>query len=176
MSRQSTRGASSDSSGLLLGNEIPTIVESQVVGSNGSGSEGCRAPTLAGHGCKYFPADRLLPIALQLRLGAAIKGRNSAAGESLHRPTQLLHAQEADFAGCWFSPAINVGDENGNPAFWMLRKTATDTWQLSLRRGGAVVAAYRAKTKSHRASSIKLKMVRANNKFTQWPATVTISE
>src|SRR5262245_18823915 len=172
MSRQSTRDASAYPACVLLGNEISTLE----VASNGSGSgSDDKKSYKAGHSCKYFSPDRLLPVALQLRLGAAING-GSAAGESLHQPTQLLHAQEVDFAGCWFSPAIHLGDKNGNPAFWMLRKTATDTWQLSLRLGSAVVAAYRAKTKSKRTSSITLKMVRANNKFKQWPATVTISE
>jgi hypothetical protein len=174
MPRQFAQGTSAYPSYSLRGNEIYTVVEPQAGGSGGSGSEGRKRPYNAGHGCKYFPADRLLPVALQLRLGAAIKGGASAAGEPLCRATQLLHAEDADFAGCWFSPAFDLG--NDNPAFWMLRKTATDTWQLNLRRGKAVVASYRAKIKGKHAAPINLKLVRTNNKFKQWPATVTISE
>src|SRR5262245_18672027 len=102
MSRQSAPGASASCP--LLGNENSTLIEPRIQGS-GSGSESRRKPKAAGHGCKYFPADRLLPVALQLRLGAVIRGDNSAAGGPFHQPTQLLHAQDADFAGCWFSPA-----------------------------------------------------------------------
>jgi hypothetical protein len=175
MSRQSALGVSAHSSSPSRGNEISTLDEQLVWGPVGSGSEGQRKPFKAGHGCKFFPADRPLPVALQLRLGPDVRGGSRRAG-SLRRLTPLLHAQEDEFAGCWFSSAVRLGDQNGSPAFWMLRKTATDTWQLSLRRGNAVVAAYRAKTKSTNISSIRLKMVRAKNRFKQWPATVTISE
>jgi hypothetical protein len=171
MSRQSTLGVSAYPSSLSRGNEISTLDDQQV--PVGSGSEGQRKPAKAGHSCKFFPADRPLPVALQLRLAADVQGGEGATGKLL---TPLLHSQEVDFEGCWFSPAVRLGDNNGNPAFWMLRKTATDTWQLSLRRGNAVVAAYRAKTKGNHVSSIRLKMVRAKNRFKQWPATVTISE
>jgi hypothetical protein len=127
------------------------------------------------YGSKYFPADWLIPVALKLRLGGSING-GSAVGTGLNRPTVLLHAEDADYAGYWFSRAIDLGDDGGNPAFWMLRKTARDTWSLSLRRGKGEVAAYRAKTKIRQAFPIKLTRIRTKAAFKEWPSTITISE
>jgi hypothetical protein len=114
-------------------------------------------------------------VALKLRLGASRSGGN-AARAGLNRPTLLLHAQDADFAGSWFSSAVDLGDDSRYPAFWVLRKTARDTWLLSLRGGKGDVAAYRAKTKIRQAFPIKLKRIRSNARFKEWPSTITISE
>jgi hypothetical protein len=130
---------------------------------------------MKGYSCKYFPKDLLLPVALKLRLGASMSDGN-AARAGLNRPTLLLHAQDADFAACWFSCAMDLSDNSRSPAFWILRKTAGDTWLLHLRRGKGELAAYRAKTKISQEYPIKLKRIRTKAAFKDWPSTITISD
>ena len=126
------------------------------------------------HHCKYWPADQPLPVALNLRLDAPVTGGTSAC-DQVTRPALLIHGQDASFACCWFSRAIDFGDESGNPAFWMLQKTATDTWFLCLRRVSGEVAAYHLKSKKKDSFPIKLKRGRVNREFKKWPPTITIS-
>ncbi|HVA46293.1 MAG TPA: hypothetical protein VNH11_07960 [Pirellulales bacterium] len=84
----------------------------------------------------------------------------------------LIYAQDPAFACCWFSRAIDLGDESGNPAFWMLQKTAKDKWSLCLRRVSGQLAAYEVKAKSN-GFPIKLKKGKTTKDF-KWPATITI--
>jgi hypothetical protein len=91
----------------------------------------------------------------------------------LNQPTLLIHAR-GTFVCCWFSRAIDFGDESGNPAFWMLQKTATDRWFLCLRRLTGDVAAYHLKTKNQ-GFPVKLKRGRVSKEF-KWPPTITVQE
>jgi hypothetical protein len=123
--------------------------------------------------CKFFPKNQPLPVALSLQLHPHLKGGPSTARERLNRPALLIHAQDPNFACCWFSRAIDFGDESGNPAYWMLKKTAMDTWFLCLQRVSGEVAAYHLKTKN-KDFPIKLKKGRVSKEF-KWPPTITIS-
>jgi hypothetical protein len=121
--------------------------------------------------CQFFKAHHFPPIGLKLQLDTPVEGTGSA---QLNKPTLLIHAQDANFRCCWFSRAIDFGEESGNLAFWMLRKTAMDTWFLCLRRVSDEVAAYHLKTKNQ-SFPIKLKRGRVNKEFKKWPRTITIS-
>jgi hypothetical protein len=134
----------------------------------GSGSE--RRPPR----CKFFPTGHPLPVALTLQLDAPLQGGLPAGRQQLNRPTLLIHAQDAAFVCCWFSRAIDLGDEGGNPAFWMLQKTARDTWLLCLRRVSGQLAAYHLKAKAARFP-IKLKRGVVTKEF-KWPPTITIDQ
>ena len=124
--------------------------------------------------CKFLPRDKPVPVALHLQLDAPAKGGTAAGREQLNRPVLLIHAQDPAFACCWFSRAIDLGDESGNPAFWMLQKTAKDIWALYLRRVSGEIAAYHLKTKT-KHFPIKMKKGRVTKEF-QWPKTITISQ
>lgn len=121
----------------------------------------------------FFPKGQPVPVDLVLRFDAPLEGGNQTGRFQLNRPTLLIHAQDAAFASCWFSRAIDLGDESGNPAFWMLQKTARDEWQLCLRRVSGQLATYRLKTKSS-SFSMTLKKGVATKDF-QWPKAITIS-
>jgi hypothetical protein len=140
----------------------------QTHGSPGSGS-GLPSPH-----CKFFPKDQPLPVELTLHLDGPVEGGFESGRQQLHRPTVLIHAQDPAFACCWFSRAIDLGDEAGNPAFWMLQKTAMDTWLLCLRRVSGELAAYNLKTKG-KGFPITLKKGRTTKDF-NWPATITIHQ
>jgi hypothetical protein len=114
-------------------------------------------------------------VALTLRLDTPITGGPTAGRDRLNHPTLLIHAQDKHFACCWFSRAIDLGDESGNPAFWMLEMTARHTWFLCLRRVSGEVAAYHFKSKNKHAFPIKLKKGRTNKEFKNWPRTITVS-
>lgn len=160
MSKASTRGARQRS-------RVPRRRAAQPW-PHGSGS-GIAAPPL-----KFFPKGQLLPVNLALRFNARLKGGLEAGREQLNRPAVLIHAQDPAFANCWFSRAIDLGDESGNPAFWMLEKTAIDTWFLCLRRVSGQMAAYHLTSRTKKFP-IKLKKGRASKDFT-WPATITIAQ
>src|SRR5205085_1172595 len=81
--------------------------------------------------CDY---DQPLPAELTLQVDTPFEGGINNARARLNRPMRLIHARDAEFAHCWFSQAIDLGDKSGNPAFWMLEKTEVDTWLLYLRR------------------------------------------
>jgi hypothetical protein len=146
----------------------------------GSGSRGrasadrlAQGRLLKSHGA-FWPPGQPLPVALSLRLDAPVMG-NAMACDQVNRPTLLIRAQVADFANCWFSQAIEFADDSGNPAFWMLQKTAMDTWRLCLRRVSGELATYHFKAKKNDSFPIKLKKLSANSEFAQWPRTITIS-
>jgi hypothetical protein len=177
-SRQSEKAYASRRSGIAGLDQAFETAQGSGSGS-GSGSDGRRCGSdqaARKQHLKFFPAGQLVPVALNLRLGTSIKGGSSAAGGRLHRTTRLIHAQDSKFPSCWFSRAIDLGNNDGTPAFWILKKTAMDTWLLRLRRGSADVAAYHLKTKNKHSFPIKLKMRRTTKEFTQWPSMITISE
>jgi hypothetical protein len=137
-------------------------------GVTGSGSA-LRSPT-----SKFFPKGYPLPVELTLHLDAPLAGGLESARAQLNRPAILIHAHDAAFACCWFSRAIDLGDESGNPAFWMLQKTAIDAWSLHLRRVSGEVASYHLETKN-KGFPIKLKKGRTTRDF-KWPRTVTVRQ
>jgi hypothetical protein len=124
--------------------------------------------------CKFLPANEPVPVALSLRLDTPVEGGTAAAREQLNGDTLLIRAQDPNFACCWFSRPLDFGVASGNPAFWMLQKTARDTWLLCLRRITGEVAAYQLKTGKH-GFPITLKRGRVSKEFTNWPPTVTVS-
>jgi hypothetical protein len=126
------------------------------------------------NGCIFFPANELLPVALNLHFDTRIDGGTAVAREQLNRDTLLIRAQDPNFSHCWFSLPLDFGAASGNPAFWMLEKTARDTWLLSLRQSSGDVAAYHLKTKKD-AFPITLKKDRVSKEFTNWPLTITVS-
>lgn len=145
------------------GSELP----GPMAGVSGSGSA-IRSPR-----CKFFPMGHLLPVDLTLHLDVPVEGGNEPGRQQLNRAALLIHAQDPAFACCWFSRAIDLGDESGNPAFWMLQKTAIDTWFLCLRRVSGQMAAYHLKSKI-KHFPIKLKRGHTTKEF-KWPTTITIS-
>ena len=142
---------------------------SPVVGGSQSGLGHDRLPPA----CKFFSNGHPVPVGLTLALDAPVAGVNEVGCEQLSRPTLLIHAQDPEFACCWFSRAIDLGDESGNPAYWMLEKTAKDKWSLCLRRVTGQLAAYELKSKSN-GFPIKLKKGKTTRDF-KWPATITIA-
>jgi hypothetical protein len=148
-------------------------------GGSGSGRPSMPKDHTSGSGskkldrCKYFAKDEVLPIGLTLQLDAPLKGGNEFGRQQLNRPALLIHAQDPAFACCWFSRAIDLGDEYGNPAFWMLQKTASDTWSLFLRRVSGEIAAYHLQSKI-KHFPIQLKKDKTTKDF-EWPSTITIS-
>jgi hypothetical protein len=190
MARDLNPSTSPFSSYAWLGDDIYTVPEPRDNGTGTQGKTRPSSPRLPRYGsgsvkgqaapkkssvCKYFPAGWLLPVALELRFGVSVNG-GSGASAALNQPTQLLHAQDAEFAGCWFSNAIDLGDDSRTPPFWLLRKTAKDTWLLRLCRGKGELAAYRAKTRIRQRFPLKLKKIRSNRAFNDWPSTITIRE
>jgi hypothetical protein len=137
------------------------------VGGSGSGS-GIIAPR-----CKFFPKGDLIPVSLTLQVNVPLEGGHEFGRQQLNRPALLIHAQDATFACSWFSRAIDLGDESGNPAFWMLQKIARDEWLLSLRRVSGEMANYHLESKSQHFP-IKLKRGRTTREYV-WPPTITIS-
>jgi hypothetical protein len=111
---------------------------------------------------------------LALQLDAPLEGGKEFARQQLNKQVFLISAQHPAFACCWFSRAIDLGDECGNPAFWMLQKTARDTWSLSFRRVSGALAVYNLKSKSNQFP-IKLKKGKTSRDF-KWPATITIRQ
>jgi hypothetical protein len=123
---------------------------------------------------EFFLANEPLPVALNLHFDTRIDGGTAVAREQLNRDTLLIRAQDPNFSHCWFSLPLDFGAASGNPAFWMLEKTARDTWLLSLRQSSGDVAAYHLKTKKD-AFPITLKKDRVSKEFTNWPGTITVS-
>jgi hypothetical protein len=137
-----------------------------------NGVKGSGSGRLVGH-CKFFPKGQLVPVSLTLQLDASLQGGSELGRQQLNRPALLIHAQDPSFACCWFSRAIDLGDESGNPAYWMLQKTAIDTWSLCLRRVSGEMAVYHSNSKNGRFP-IKFKKGRTTRDF-KWPAHITIS-
>ena len=90
----------------------------------GSGSEGRSALD------ELLPKGRLLPVSLTLRFDLPLERGNESVRRQLNQSVSLIHAQDPAFACCWFSRAIDLGDESGDPVFWMLEWTAADSWRL----------------------------------------------
>ena len=124
--------------------------------------------------CRFIPGDQLVPVELILRLDSELAGSREFARQQLSRPTLLIYAHDPAFACCWFSRPIDLGDEVGNPATWMLQKTGRDKWLLAIRRVSGEIASYRL-TSRQRQFPITLKRERTTKDF-QWPRTVTISQ
>src|SRR5262249_16236963 len=124
--------------------------------------------------CKFFLANEPLPVALSLKLDTSVQGGTVAGREQLNRDTLLIRAQDPNFACCWFSRPLDFGVASGNPAFWMLQKTARDTWLLCLRRISGDVAIYHLKTRKP-GFPITLKRGRVSKEFANWPRTITVS-
>jgi hypothetical protein len=124
--------------------------------------------------CKFFSVNEPLPVGLSLHLDTPVQSGTAAGREQLNRDTLLIRSQDPNFACCWFSYPLDFGVASGNPAFWMLQKTARDTWLLCLRRITGEVAAYNLKTGKH-GFPITLKKGRVSKEFTNWPRTITVS-
>jgi hypothetical protein len=122
----------------------------------------------------FFPAKEPLPVALSLHFDTPIHGGTAAACEQLNQDTLLIRTQDPNFDCCWFSLPLDFGAAGDNPAYWMLQKTARDTWLLSLRRSSSDMAAYHLKTNKH-AFPIALKKGRVSEEFKNWPRTITVS-
>jgi hypothetical protein len=134
---------------------------------------GSQSRPLLGH-CKFFPENEPIPVALTFHLETPLEGGTVSGREQLNRDFLLIRAQDPNFACCWFSHPLDIGVASGNPAFWMLQKTARDTWLLCLRRITGDVACYHLKTSTH-GFPITLKKGRVSKEFTNWPRTITVS-
>jgi hypothetical protein len=114
------------------------------------------------------------PVALSLQLDTRLQDGSSNVTDAMTRPVPLLHSQHRSYPCCWFSPPLDAADAGGNPAYWMLQKTANDTWSLILRRVSHELAKYHLKSKDSHRFPIKLKRVSVSKDFKNWPATITI--
>jgi hypothetical protein len=146
-----------------------------------NGSSGSRPIELSGSQsrpkgarCKFLPANEPVPIALSFQLATPVDGGTAVGRELLNRDTVLIRAQDPNYACCWFSPPLDLSVAGGNPAIWMLQKTARDTWLLCLRRITGEVAAYNLTTSKH-GFPITLKRGRVSKEFTNWPKTITVN-
>jgi hypothetical protein len=143
------------------------------VGHPGSGSfTVCSSETSSS--VKFFQKGYLAPVYLNLRFDAPFVCGDDFIRHQMNRPALLIHAQDPSFGTCWFSRAIDFGDESANPGYWMLQKTDLETWVLSLRRVSGEMATYHVKSKA-KLFPITLKQSKANNEF-KWPSTITISQ
>ena len=138
---------------------------------HGSGSHGQKGKP---PGSEFFPANEPLPVGLSLRLDTPVEGGSVRGREQMNRDTLLIRSQDPNFECCWFSRPLDFSADSGNSAFWMLQKTAPDTWLLCLRRVSGDMAAYHLKTRKH-AFPITLKKGRASKEFTNWPRTITVN-
>jgi hypothetical protein len=123
--------------------------------------------------CKFLPAHEPVPVGLSLHLDAPVEGGTPAGRDQLNRATLLIRAEDPNFACCWFSRPLDLGVASGNPAYWMLQKTARDLWLLCLRRITGDVAVYNLKTNKP-GFPITLKRGRVSKEFTNWPRTITV--
>ena len=139
----------------------------------GSGSVGLKSK-IPSYDHQFFPKGTLLPVELFLCLEEKLECGNEAARDQLNLPTALISAQDPAFPSCWFSRAIDLGDDSGHPAFWMLQKTAKDEWRLCLRRSGDLLVTYLAKG-NIASFSFSLTRGEATKDF-HWPRTITISD
>ncbi len=121
-----------------------------------------------------FPSDQPPPVSLTLQLGHCVEAGTCPACDRLNRPALLVHSRDPQFVCCWFGQAIDVGDDSCDPAYWMLQKTALDTWFLCLRRVGQELAVYHLRAIKKHRFPIELKRGRVGKEFTKWPQTITI--
>jgi hypothetical protein len=122
-----------------------------------------------------FPSDQPVPVSLDLQLDSPIEAGTIPACHQLNQPTLLIHSRDSNFTCCWFSQAIDLGDESCDPAYWILRKTTMDSWFLCLRRVGHELAAYHLRAVKHHRFPIKLRRGRVGKEFKKWPRAITIS-
>ncbi len=130
----------------------------------------CPSTMLAG--CAH--CQQPVPSALRLHLDSPVVPGSSTDHEFLNRVTQLLHSQDRNFPCCWFSLPLNGSKAGRNPAHWMLKKTADDSWVLCLRRVSHELATYHHKGKNSHKLPLKFKRSRVSKDFKKWPATITI--
>jgi hypothetical protein len=170
MAKKSTRQARQPSQGNVRppGHHSGSLEEFNVPHDHHSGS-GILLPY-----CKFFPKGQPVPVCLALQLDAPLEGGKEVARQQLNKQVLLIAAQHPSFACSWFSRAIDLGDERGNPAFWMLQRIARDAWLLCFRRVSGDLAVYNLKSKSNRFP-LKLKKGKTSRDF-KWPATITISQ
>jgi hypothetical protein len=114
-----------------------------------------------------------MPVYVTLHLDAPVEGGDEFGRRQLNQPVLLINAQDRAFECCWFSQAIDLGDESGIPGYWMLQKTAKDTWSLCLRRASDKTAIYNLKSRA-KYFPIKLRRGKTTKEF-KWPTTMTVS-
>jgi hypothetical protein len=122
---------------------------------------------------RFFPAKKPLPIALSLHFDMPTEDDSPSGRKRLNPDILLIRADDPNFACCWLSRPFDSGADRDNPGFWMLQKTARDTWQLRLRRFSGDEAVYHAKTRKH-GFPITLKGRRVAKRLAKWPGTVTV--
>jgi hypothetical protein len=124
---------------------------------------------------RLVAAADVLPVTLCLQLDAPITGGPRALRDQVNRPTLLIHSQDPNYAGCWFSQPIDLDGASGRTAFWMLHKTARDRWLLYLRGADGDVAAYHQRKKNKHSFPINLSKGRVSKAFNNWPRHITVS-
>jgi hypothetical protein len=113
-----------------------------------------------------------MAIVLTFKLAGLTDGKGAGSAQ-LNQPTTLVHSNDFSYRCCWFSSAIDFGDNSGNPAYWMLQKTAVGAWSLYLRRVSNQVAHYSASRKNDFPMKLNRKTV--DKEFKNWPLTIKIS-
>ncbi len=129
--------------------------------------------------CSFHPVP--LPVAFLLEVMGVkphkgVKPGKSSDSEAVNRPALLIHSR-GRHQTCWhFSRAI-YGGEEGNPAYWMLRKTSKTTWRLTLRRVSHEVVEYHCTTKKSAALPEKFEIIRPDKggEFKNWPRFIKVS-
>ena len=141
--------------------------------SKGSGSiSAALGATFNDH--KFFPKGSLLPLELMLRVETRLDQGHQVDRRSISHSATLIHSQDPAFPSCWFSGAIDLGDECTDPAFWMLQKISKSEWQLSLRRASELLVTY---SSTDRVASFTFEMTNSSRGIAlTWPKSITISD
>ncbi len=122
---------------------------------------------------KFFPANEPLPIALNLHLDMPIEGKNAAGLQQLIQDILLVRPEDPNFACCWLSRLLDLGASCDGQGFWMLQKTARDTWLLCFRRENGAMVVYHLKTRKH-GFPITLKAGQVAEGLVHWPRSITV--
>jgi hypothetical protein len=147
-------------------------------GGSGSGSDSRDFLGLVAQRCTFCREDQPAPVALLLQLAAPVRAGTCAGCDRLNQPTLLLHPDDPAYPCSWFSQPLDFCDDSSDPGLWHLEKSDPRTWDLTLRQGNSVVAAYQLTTRADNDCSfpIVLELVAAGSgECEDWPATVTIS-
>jgi hypothetical protein len=115
-----------------------------------------------------------LPIALNLHLDTPIEGKNADGLQELIRDILLVRPEDPNFACCWLSRLLDLGAACDGLGFWILQKTARDTWLLCFRRENGAVIVYHLKTRKH-GFPITLKARQVAKGLVHWPRSITVS-